>query len=62
VNIITIIFGDDAEARKFLEKLLWPEAPVCPHCGVINHAYATKRPGVFRCAEKECRKEISLSP
>src|SRR5262249_37123146 len=54
-------FRDDNEARKFLERLLWPTGPVCPHCGVVNHAYATKRPGVFRCAEKECRKDFTVT-
>ncbi|MBV9756831.1 MAG: IS1595 family transposase, partial [Alphaproteobacteria bacterium] len=54
-------FRDDDEARKFLEGLLWPAGPVCPHCGVVNHAYATKKPGVFRCAEKECRKDFTVT-
>lgn len=54
-------FRDDTAARDYLEKLLWPAGPVCPHCGVINHAYATKRPGVFRCAEKECRKDFTVT-
>ena len=34
---------------------------VCAHCGVINHAYPTKRPGVFRCAEAECRKDFTVT-
>ena len=54
-------YRDDAAARQYLEALLWPEGPVCPHCGVVNHAYATKRPGVYRCAEKECRKDFSVT-
>src|SRR5580704_1274039 len=54
-------FRDDGAARKFLESILWPEGPVCPHCGVVNHAYATKRPGVFRCAEKGCRKDFTVT-
>ncbi len=54
-------FRDDNEARKVLEGLYWPEGPICPHCGTINHAYATKRPGVFRCAEKECRKDFTVT-
>ena len=54
-------FRDDNEARKALEAILWPDGPVCPHCGVINHAYATKRPGVYRCAEKECRKDFTVT-
>ncbi len=54
-------FRDDDAARKYLEGVLWPGGPVCPHCGVVNHAYATKRPGVFRCAEAECRKDFTVT-
>lgn len=54
-------FQDDNEARKALEAILWPDGPVCPHCGTINHAYATKRAGVYRCAEKECRKDFTVT-
>lgn len=54
-------FHNEEAARKALEALLWPDGPVCPHCGVIGHAYATSRPGVFRCAEKECRKDFSVT-
>src|SRR5450759_5927245 len=54
-------FRDDEAARKFLEGLLWPNGPVCPHCGVVGHAYETKRSGVFRCAEKVCRKDFTVT-
>jgi transposase-like protein len=54
-------FTDDDAARAYLERVLWPEGPVCPHCGVVNHAYATKKPGVFRCAEKGCRKDFTVT-
>jgi len=54
-------FHDDTAAREYLESVLWPDGPVCPHCGTVNHAYATKRPGVFRCAEKECRKDFTVT-
>jgi len=54
-------FRDDNAAREYLERLLWPFGPVCPHCGVVDHAYATKRPGVYRCAEKECRKDFTVT-
>src|SRR5580704_19385732 len=54
-------FRDDEAARKFLEGILWPDGRVCPHCGVIGRAYETKRPGVFRCAEKECRKDFTVT-
>ncbi len=54
-------FTNEAAARAYLERLLWPEGPTCPHCGVVNHAYATKRPGVYRCAEKACRKDFTVT-
>jgi transposase-like protein len=54
-------FRHDDAARKFLEGILWPDGPVCPKCGVVNHAYATKKPGVFRCAEKGCRKDFTVA-
>ncbi len=54
-------FRDDEAARKFLEGILWPDGPVCPHCGVIGRAYETKRAGVYRCAEKECRKDFTVT-
>lgn len=54
-------FQNDDDARKTLESILWPAGPVCPHCGVVNHAYATKRTGVYRCAEVECRKDFTVT-
>jgi transposase-like protein len=54
-------FTNEDAARDYLERTLWPDGPVCPHCGIINHAYATKRRGVFRCAEKDCRKDFSVT-
>src|ERR1700716_2690951 len=54
-------FPNDEAARAMLESILWPDGPVCPHCGVVNHSYKTKRPGVFRCAEKVCRKDFSVT-
>ncbi|MBV6489555.1 MAG: IS1595 family transposase ISNwi1 [Pseudorhodoplanes sp.] len=54
-------FTDDQAAREYLEGLLWPDGPICPHCGTINHAYATKRAGVYRCAEAECRKDFTVT-
>lgn len=54
-------FNNEEAARATLEAVLWPAGPVCAHCGVINHAYPTKRPGVFRCAEAVCRKDFSVT-
>lgn len=30
--------SDENRAREFLEKLRWPDGPVCPHCGEIGNA------------------------
>ncbi len=54
-------FHDENAARAYLEGVMWPDGPICPHCGTVNHAYATKRPGVYRCAEAECRKDFSVT-
>jgi transposase-like protein len=58
-------FTDDTAAREYLETVLWPVGPVCPHCGVFNRAYKVTRKGrfqgVYRCAEKECRKDFTVT-
>ena len=54
-------FQNHEVARDWLENIRWPEGPVCSHCGTINHAYKTKKPGWYRCAEKECRKDFTVT-
>jgi transposase-like protein len=54
-------FQSHEAAREWLENLRWPDGPVCSHCGIINHAYKTKKPGWYRCAEKECRKDFTVT-
>src|SRR5713226_49731 len=58
------IFTDDAKAREWLEASVWPEGPVCPHCGVTSE-HVTKlegskhRPGVYQC--NECREQFTVT-
>lgn len=54
-------FQSHETAREWLENQRWPEGPICSHCGTINHAYKTKKPGWYRCAEKECRKDFTVT-
>jgi transposase-like protein len=54
-------FQSHEAAREWLENLRWPEGPICSHCGTINHAYKTKKAGWYRCAEKECRKDFTVT-
>ena len=55
-------FTNEDAARAYLEGSLWPEGPICPHCGVFNHAYPNKaKRGVYRCAEPACRKDFTVT-
>jgi transposase-like protein len=52
-------FRDEAAIREYLERIRWPNGPVCPHCGTVNHAYRiTNKPGVYRCSD--CRKDFNV--
>jgi len=54
-------FQSPEAAREYLEALRWGSDRVCPHCGTINESFATKKPGVYRCRVKECRKDFSVT-
>jgi transposase-like protein len=48
-------------AREWLERIRWPKGTICPHCGTFDHAYAIRKVGWYRCAEKACRKDFSVT-
>jgi transposase-like protein len=57
------IFHDDDLAREFLEARMWPDGPVCPHCGVVNEATKltgkAHRSGVYQC--NGCRQQFTVT-
>jgi len=57
------IFTNEAAARKHLEKLCWPNGPVCPHCGESVKIKLLKgkshRPGLRQC--NACRKSFTVT-
>jgi transposase-like protein len=57
------IFHDETKAREWLEARLWPNGPICPHCGVIGQATLMKgkstRPGVYQC--NACRAPFTVN-
>ena len=54
-------FTDETKAREWLESQLWPEGPVCPHCGTIDNATAIHtRPDWYQCNDPECRSQFTV--
>jgi transposase-like protein len=51
-------FHDEQEAYKYVEARIWPNGPVCPHCGGVERIGKLKgkstRIGVWKCYQ--CRK------
>ena len=43
--------------------MLWPVAPICPHCGSVNAKHYDLRKtriGLRKCCEKACRKQFTV--
>ena len=57
-------FHNEDAAFEHLEQSLWLDGQVCPHCGVVGHATKFQgkkhRRGVWKCNEKECRKQFTV--
>lgn len=53
------MFPDDAAAEAWFVEKLWPNGPVCPHCGSLNvQERPTRKPQPYRC--RDCRKDFSV--
>lgn len=71
LNLVALAqhFSDEDKAREFLEKLRWPDGPVCPKCGELNNAYRLEpqkskkdthaRKGVWKCGG--CRQQFTVT-
>ena len=63
-NLQNPIFQDEAKAREWLEARVWPQGPICPHCGatgddVTKLEGSKHRPGVYQC--NECREQFTVT-
>ena len=56
------LFHNEEAAFAYLESVLWPDGPVCPHCGCLERigklAGKATRIGVYKCYE--CRKQFTV--
>jgi transposase-like protein len=56
-------FQNADKAREYLEGQVWPNGPICPHCGVIGKHWLMKgkstRPGLLKCAD--CREPFTVT-
>ncbi len=55
-------FHNEEAAIAYVEARLWPDGPVCPHCGVVGQAGRlsgkSTRPGLWKCYA--CRKPFTV--
>lgn len=63
MNITDPIYSDETLAREHLERLHWPQGPVCPHCGCMGRITKMRgkstRPGVYKC--NDCTKPFTVT-
>src|SRR5229473_92098 len=56
------VLQDEAAAYAWVEARLWPNGPVCPHCGgfdrISKMAGKSTRVGVYKCYQ--CRKQFTV--
>jgi hypothetical protein len=56
-------FQNEEAAFAYVESRLWPDGPVCPHCGTISlkhYDLGKTRIGLRKCCEKACRKQFTV--
>src|SRR6266496_3977849 len=50
-------FSDQDVCVEFVARLRWPDGPVCPRCGGMEHSYLTTR-RLWKC--KSCKRQFSV--
>jgi transposase-like protein len=62
-DITAARYKNQTAARKYLERVRWPDGPVCPHCGSVDNANRitgkSARKGLWHCAD--CRKQFTVT-
>jgi transposase-like protein len=50
-------FSDLNTATDYVASLRWPNGPVCPRCGALDHSYVSTR-RIWKC--KACKRQFSV--
>jgi transposase-like protein len=63
-NLQNPIFTDETKAREWLEARVWPNGPVCPHCGATGDDVTAlqgkaHRSGLYQCGG--CREQFTVT-
>ena len=56
------VFHDEIKARQWLESQIWPDGPVCPHCGCYEPTALkgkAHRAGLYQC--NDCRQQFTAT-
>jgi len=58
------IYNDENAAREHMERVRWPNGPVCPHCGCVENVHKldpakSPRPGLYYC--RECLEQFTVT-
>jgi transposase-like protein len=64
MNLSTLSNMTEDEARETLERIRWPNGPICPHCrrtdGHTKFNGKKHRPGVWKCNDG-CAQQFSVT-
>jgi transposase-like protein len=64
IDEIRHLVDDDRAAREWLERLIWPHGPACPHCGSLKvwrfrEKDRRSRRGLFEC--HDCKDQFTVT-
>jgi transposase-like protein len=71
INAMSVLsrpyFHDEQAAFDFVEAIIWPQGPICPHCGGVEKITTVKpnpekrvRYGLKRCAQCKCQFTVRM--
>ena len=63
MNLSDVSKLSEDDARATVERIRWPEGPVCPHCGATDHIHKFEgkahRAGVYKC--NDCGEQFTVT-